>query len=104
MATIPTGKVDSGTAFILGRNWTSEEEYREHAVAVFPIIYGTSLIIGLMPSIVLGVGLLWALVRQWAFAILRIFPKVTPKLDARQSKQVLKYPRREPLRSSLAIV
>ena len=90
MATIPTGKVDSGTAFILGRNWTSEEEYREHAVAVFPIIYGISLIIGLMPSIILGVGLLWALVRQWAFAILRIFPKVTPKLNAQQSKQVLK--------------
>ena len=89
MATIPTGKVDPGTVFILGRNWSSPEEYYEHAVSVAPTIYLVTLIVGLLPIIILAVGLAWAAVRPKLLAALSLLPAAA-KLSETQEKQMLK--------------
>lgn len=91
--TIPTGKVDPGTAFVVGRNWTSPQEHMDHAIEVFPVIYGFTLFMGLLPALILGVGLSWALIRPKVLRIMRIFPAVAPRSQAKndtQTKQILK--------------
>ena len=91
--TIPTGKVDAGTAFVVGRNWTSPQEHMDHAIEVFPVIYGFTLFMGLLPALILGVGLSWALICPKVLRIMRIFPAVAPRSQANndtQTKQILK--------------
>lgn len=53
---------NTGTIFILGRNWTSPEEHYQHALESLPIIYGVCVFVGLLPTIVLLLALLWACV------------------------------------------
>ena len=53
-------RVDPGTAWILGTNWSSAEEYRAHSASVAPGVYGAAVLIGLMPTYVFLVYLCYA--------------------------------------------
>ena len=55
-------RVDPGTAWILGTNWTSEASYRAHSASVAPGVYGAAVVIGLLPTYVFLAYLCYAAV------------------------------------------